>query len=60
MLTSKDLCRRYSISRTTLSVWMTKQVIPPPLRFSRVLRWREEDLAAAEQRSKPQAGGSNA
>ena len=58
MLTAKDLCKRYHISRPTLGAWVTKQIVPPPIRFGRVLRWREEDLAAAEQPSKPQATGA--
>lgn len=59
MLTVKDLEKRYGVCRQTIKSWEEKAIIPPAVRFGRIKRWREDDLAKVEQPSKPQAAGSN-
>ena len=46
MLTTRQLCQRYQISRTTLTRWRESFSFPPPLRVGRTLRFSPEAVEA--------------
>lgn len=49
LLTGKQICNMWSITRWTLARWVQAGLLPPPLRMGRVRRWRQEDVDAAMQ-----------
>ena len=46
MLTTRQLCERYAVSRTTLARWRESFGFPAPLRVGRTLRFAPEAVEA--------------
>ena len=46
---AKEVCKRRSISRTTLWAGAKSGQIPPPYHFGRAARWAVEELEANER-----------
>ena len=46
MLTTRQLCERYQVSRTTLARWRESHAFPEPLRVGRTLRFAPEAVEA--------------
>ena len=48
-LTTKDLCDRYKVNRSTIWKWQKNKGFPEPVRFGpQVVRWRLLDVTAWE------------
>jgi excisionase family DNA binding protein len=53
-LTADELCQVLSISRRTVSYWVSKGILPPPLRLGpngRTLRWHMEQVVEFLQKN---------
>lgn len=50
LLTTKDVCQRLNISKTTLGAWVKAGAIPAPIGLGRVRRWSPAAIDAAVER----------
>lgn len=50
MFNTRDLMKRFKVSRPTVTALVRRKVLPPPIKIGRIVRWREEDILAAEKR----------
>jgi excisionase family DNA binding protein len=45
MLTIEDLAEKLNVCTQTVTNWVKRGVIPPPIKLGRLIRWRAADLA---------------
>lgn len=50
LLTTKDVCQRLNISRTTLAAWLKAGALPRPIVVGRTRRWAPAAIEAAVAR----------
>lgn len=56
MFNTRDVMKRFKVSRPTVGALVRRGVLPPPIKIGRIVRWREEDILAVERRL---AGAAN-
>ncbi len=47
LLTMRNMCDLYQVTRYTIWRWYKARLLPPPIRVSRTLRWNRDEVAAA-------------
>ncbi len=47
LLTMRNMCDLYQVSRYTIWRWYKARLLPAPIRLSRTLRWRRAEIEAA-------------
>lgn len=50
-LSIAELCRRYSVSRTTVWRWVGNKTLPAPHHLGGARRWRLDELVEYEERA---------
>ncbi|HBI46899.1 MAG TPA: hypothetical protein DDY78_29205 [Planctomycetales bacterium] len=47
LMTTKDICNLYKITRFTVPKWVRANLLPAPIRMGRALRWDADQVEAA-------------